>query len=245
MRDYPYERYAKIRDFRGLTDYKVTKLTGIKGTATISNWKNGKYTPKDDKMQDIADALEVDKDYLTGESDQTECKECGYKYDILDSFDRAIHDQFHSKIIKAKEQYSCLLPYKELAGIRSNSLIKIRNDSDDIATELNKYLKAEFSYYVYSNYEPSKNFDFSEFSKTLVMEMINSGEIPQDRINDVVKWYNLDIGFVDVQGAMLARASKNPQLMRLLAYAEKLNPETLNMLQIQAKALSEQSKNKE
>ena len=46
-----YERYEKLRDIKGYTDYKVAKLAGIKGTATISNWKNGKYTPKDDKMQ--------------------------------------------------------------------------------------------------------------------------------------------------------------------------------------------------
>ena len=40
-----YEKYAAIRDGKGLTDYRVAKDTGI-GTATFSNWKNGKYQPK-------------------------------------------------------------------------------------------------------------------------------------------------------------------------------------------------------
>ena len=30
MGNYSYDRYAKIRDIRGFTDYKVTKLAGIK-----------------------------------------------------------------------------------------------------------------------------------------------------------------------------------------------------------------------
>ncbi|WP_075678509.1 helix-turn-helix domain-containing protein [Roseburia sp. 831b] len=245
MGDYSYERYAKIRDFRGFTDYKVTQLAGIKGTATISNWKNGKYTPKDDKMQRIADALEVSLDFLNGKTDEIECKECGQKYNPLDEFDCAIHEQFHTKILKAKEKYKCLLPYNELVSIRYNSLEKIRSGSEDIATELNKYLKAEFSHYVYMNYEDSRHYDFFEFAKSKVVEMINNGDIPQDQIDNVAKWYKLDKEFINIQGASLARASKNPQLMRLLAYAEKLNPEMLNMLEIQAKALSEQNKKEE
>ena len=245
MADNSYERYAKIRDLCGFTDYKVTKLAGIKGTATISNWKNGKYTPKDDKMQEIANVLEVDKDYLSGKSDLTECKKCGQKYDPLDEFDCAIHEQFHSKILKAQEKYECLLPYSELAPISYDSLKKIKDGSDDMATELDKYLKAEFSRHVYMNYEENKHFDFFEFAKSKVVEMINNGDIPQDQIDNVAKWYKLDKEFINIQGASLARASKNPQLMRLLAYAEKLNPETLNMLEIQAKALAEQNRKNE
>lgn len=67
-----YENYSKIRDLKGYTDYKVAKETGI-GTATMSNWKNGKYTPKADKIQIIADFLGVSSEYLlTGHESGTE-----------------------------------------------------------------------------------------------------------------------------------------------------------------------------
>lgn len=56
-----YEKYSEIRDRLGYTDYKVAKDTGI-GTATISNWKNGKYMPKDDKLRKIAAYLGVTVD---------------------------------------------------------------------------------------------------------------------------------------------------------------------------------------
>lgn len=56
-----YDKYAAIRDEKGLTDYKVAKATGV-GTATLSNWKNGKYVPKADKIAKIAEFLEVSPD---------------------------------------------------------------------------------------------------------------------------------------------------------------------------------------
>ena len=58
-----------IRDKLGYSDYKVAKETGI-GTATMSNWKNGKYVPKSDKIQKIADFLGVSLESITnGDSD--------------------------------------------------------------------------------------------------------------------------------------------------------------------------------
>ena len=56
-----YDRYAAIRDYKGLTDYKVAKGTGI-GSATFSNWKNGRYVPKRDKIEMIAKFLQIDPD---------------------------------------------------------------------------------------------------------------------------------------------------------------------------------------
>lgn len=53
----------------GVTAYKVAKETGIT-TATLSNWKQGKYTPKQDKLQKIADYFGVSLEYLmTGKED--------------------------------------------------------------------------------------------------------------------------------------------------------------------------------
>lgn len=60
-----YENFEKLLKERGISAYKVAKDTGI-GTATLSNWKTGKYTPKADKLQKIADYFGVTLEYLTG-----------------------------------------------------------------------------------------------------------------------------------------------------------------------------------
>lgn len=53
-----YEKYAKLRDERHMTDYRVAKETGI-STATLTHWKHGRSTPKVDKMLKIAKLLGV------------------------------------------------------------------------------------------------------------------------------------------------------------------------------------------
>ena len=64
-----YEIFEQLLFKYGVTAYKVAKETGIT-TATLSNWKQGKYTPKQDKLQKIADYFGVSLEYLmTGKED--------------------------------------------------------------------------------------------------------------------------------------------------------------------------------
>lgn len=58
-----YDIFQKLLDERGVTAYRVAKETGV-GTATLSSWKNGRYTPKPDKMQKLADYFGVSLEYL-------------------------------------------------------------------------------------------------------------------------------------------------------------------------------------
>lgn len=53
-----YQKYAELRDQRGMSDYRVSKETGI-AQSTMSDWKNGLSTPKADKLMLIAKALDV------------------------------------------------------------------------------------------------------------------------------------------------------------------------------------------
>lgn len=63
-----YKEYARLRDERGITDYKVAKDTGI-STATLSNWKNGAYRPKVDKLIILAEYFGIQvEDLIKSES---------------------------------------------------------------------------------------------------------------------------------------------------------------------------------
>lgn len=48
-----YAVYARLRDSRGYSDYRVSKETDI-AASTISDWKNGLSVPKADKLMLIA-----------------------------------------------------------------------------------------------------------------------------------------------------------------------------------------------
>ena len=51
-----YQKYAEIRDRKGLTDYQVAKASGVQ-QSTFSDWKHGRSKPKADKLVKIAAAL--------------------------------------------------------------------------------------------------------------------------------------------------------------------------------------------
>lgn len=58
-----YEIFEQLLNEYGVTAYRVSKETGIT-TATLTSWKQGKYTPKREKLQKIADYFGVSLEYL-------------------------------------------------------------------------------------------------------------------------------------------------------------------------------------
>lgn len=58
-----YEKFAKLLKKTNKTAYQISKETGI-STSTFSNWKAGRYTPKVDKLQKIADYFGVSIEYF-------------------------------------------------------------------------------------------------------------------------------------------------------------------------------------
>ena len=63
-----YFIFSEILQKMGITPYRLCKDTGI-SQSTLTNWKNGNYVPKIDKLRKIADYLGVSLEYLMGKSD--------------------------------------------------------------------------------------------------------------------------------------------------------------------------------
>ena len=65
-----YKIYAKLRDARGVTDYRVAKDTGI-GKATLTDFKRGNHEPSLGTLKKLADYFGVTIDYfVNGRSDE-------------------------------------------------------------------------------------------------------------------------------------------------------------------------------
>lgn len=63
-----YERFEILLKEKGISAYRLAQETGI-STATLTSWKKGKYTPKPEKLQVIADYFNVSLDYLRGKTE--------------------------------------------------------------------------------------------------------------------------------------------------------------------------------
>ena len=59
-----YEMFQKLCEEKGIKPGTVSKATGV-SSATLTSWKQGKYTPGPEKLQKIADYFGVTLDYLT------------------------------------------------------------------------------------------------------------------------------------------------------------------------------------
>lgn len=58
-----YQKYADLRDEKGITDYRVAKDTGV-STSTLTHWKRGLYEPKYEKKQLLAQYFGKPNDYF-------------------------------------------------------------------------------------------------------------------------------------------------------------------------------------
>lgn len=63
---FTYDKYRKIRDARGLTDYQVSCATGISRTV-ISQWKTGKHRPRLETLIKIGRYLDIPLEEVVSE----------------------------------------------------------------------------------------------------------------------------------------------------------------------------------
>ena len=65
-----YDVYCKLRDSKGITDYEVSRYTGL-NPSTFADWKKGKSAPKTEKLLRIARYFGVTLEYLvSGEGEE-------------------------------------------------------------------------------------------------------------------------------------------------------------------------------
>ena len=80
MKEKFIERLNSILQNRNLSQADLSKMTGIR-SSSISDWLNGKYEPKQDKISIIAEALNVSPVWLIGYDDTSSNQSEGYYVD--------------------------------------------------------------------------------------------------------------------------------------------------------------------
>lgn len=216
------------------------------GNGYIRKLKEGKFPS--DRLIKIADFLGVTTDYLLGNTIISICPICGFGDDPLSEQSKKEHELFHQRFLKIKEKYPFFKPYLDADKERTDSIFAFRrygNSLDEKMLAFEKYLQSSFSLEINRNNYNIDNLDYKEFCKVEVSSLHEDDCISKEFMDALIDKYGVDRNFLSGNEYLLARASNNEQLMRLLAYAEKLNPEMLNMLEIQAKALSEQAEKNE
>ena len=64
-----YDKFLKLLENKGVSAYKVSQATGI-SQQTFTDWKHGRYEPKREKIQKLADYFGVPVSYFYGEEEK-------------------------------------------------------------------------------------------------------------------------------------------------------------------------------
>lgn len=105
-----YQIFAQLCSMAGVTPYKVGKETGI-ATSTLSDWKSGKSSPKQDKLKKIAEFFGVSVEYLmTGETKE---------------FSLEVADEDTKLIFANSELKKCFLKILDLPKDKQDKIISL------------------------------------------------------------------------------------------------------------------------
>ena len=122
-----YDIFQKLLDSHGVTAYRVAKETGI-STATLTQWKKGLSTPKQDKLQKIADYFGVSLEYImTGKE-----KDGGEKYYLNDETAQAAQEIFENKELRMLFDVAHDADPEDLRALHSMALALKRKERGDI-----------------------------------------------------------------------------------------------------------------
>lgn len=122
-----YEIYCKLRDSRNMKDADVARETGIT-KSTFSDWKNGRSSPKDAKLQKIADLFGVSVEYIrTGKE-----KDDGEKYYLNEETAQVAQEIFENKELRALFDVQKDMDAEDLRALHNMALALKRKERGDI-----------------------------------------------------------------------------------------------------------------
>lgn len=94
-----YEIFEMLCDKKGVKPFHVSKETGV-STATLSSWKMGRYVPKPEKLQKIADYFGVSVEYLRTGKDTEKESTSGQKYYFNDDTAKKAQDLYENPALR-------------------------------------------------------------------------------------------------------------------------------------------------
>lgn len=90
-----YEVFEMLCLKKGVKPFHVSKETGV-STATLSSWKTGRYIPKPEKLQKIADYFGVSLDFLYSGKNTEKESISGQKYYFDDETAKKAQELFEN-----------------------------------------------------------------------------------------------------------------------------------------------------
>lgn len=202
-------------------------------------------TPNTKKMEQVANHFGVTIDFLMGKTDMVVCPVCGFGGNPLSEQSRKEHEWAHKYFLKIKKQFPQYMPYQQADKLRNESIATFRNPNSTLEKKkeaFKNYLNASFSLELSrTSYDEFEDVDYERYCQHEVGNICASGNIDYVLKTELISEYGISMDYVYSTDMVIERVRNNAQLIRILAYAERLTPEMLDAIEIQLKALAEQN----
>lgn len=191
-----YEIFSKLLESQNLKAADVCRGTGLP-SSLFSEWKKGKSTPKQDKLDLIANFFKVDTRIFKSSEYHGLCFDCGMHYISSDKKSIAQHEQHHRAWEKAVKKFGFCWTYnvrENAKAIARNKLAK-GNLSIDERVEANiEVFKALFSRSLEANEYDFRHVDFNQYVPMLLYQEQFKKLIDKEVYDVLVKKYGTSKG---------------------------------------------------
>lgn len=191
-----YDIFEQLLQKNNTTAYQVAKSTGI-STGSLTDWKMGRSTPKQNKLDLIANFFKVDPRIFKKEEYQGLCFDCGMHYNPQNSNDITQHDLKHAAWEKAVNHFGFCWTYnvRENAKSIARNRIAKGNLSLEEKVEANiEIFKALFSRSLASNDFDLLHVDFEKYVSMLLYQNQFHDKIDAETYKELVNKYGVQEG---------------------------------------------------
>lgn len=193
--------YEQIRDIAKDKGYSINKLEQELGFARSSINKFNKNKPSVDKLQQIADLLNVPMEYLMGKEGLVKCPVCGLEYLSSSLEDCKIHEENHRAFEKAVKKFGTIYPSTTYETLKNKYLNQATDNKRSIENRINSWIEVIRSYWSRSlcgcNYD-LRHPDFDTYASMLLNQYNFKKRIDNDYIYErLVSMYGTSDGIED------------------------------------------------
>ena len=189
--------YEQIKEIAKSKGYSINKLEQELGFARSSINKFNKNKPSIDKLQQIAEFLNVSVNDLTdvGDVGLVTCKECGLMYDSSSKEDIEEHNKQHEAWEKATQKFGKLYCY---SPERERIKAECRNISHNVSLPLKKRVDAQLQVLrcLFSRSGESSGYDlkhmpFDVYVSTMLQNDFYKSSIDKDVFQELQQKYEI------------------------------------------------------
>lgn len=184
---------------KNMSQQKIADFLGISKSA-LNMYERGERTPDYEILNNISQKLNINTDYLLGNTKTACCPICGYLYDPIDDYFFTQHSILHEKYVKASMDFGYIDKFHEVMNTQVIALNIFSNNIVD-REKLEQILDFQFSLYMWQSqfdYKFTEKYNRANYKWCWKQDYIEKNALPNprlsiDKCNEIRRLYEVSL----------------------------------------------------